>query len=39
MEGSLYAKYQLNSSSNFDTIPACDGQTDIIMTTAYTALA
>ena len=28
MEGSLCAKYQLDSSSRFDTTPACDGQTD-----------
>jgi len=28
VEGSLRAKYQLDSSSRFDTIPACDGRTD-----------
>jgi len=28
VEGSLRAKNQLDSSSRFDTIPACDGQTD-----------
>ena len=30
---------QLDSSSRFNTIPACDGQTDGHTTTAYTALA
>jgi len=28
LEESLHAKHQLNSSSRFGTIPACDGQTD-----------
>jgi len=28
MEGSLHARYRFDSSSHFDTIPACDGQTD-----------
>ena len=28
MEESLHADNQLDSSSRFDTIPACDGQTD-----------
>ena len=28
MEGSLHAKTQLDSSSRFDTVPACDGRTD-----------
>jgi len=28
MEGSLHSKNQLDSSSRFDTIPACDGRTD-----------
>ena len=28
MEGSLCAKNQLDSSSRFDTIPACDRRTD-----------
>jgi len=28
MEGSLHSENQLDSSSRFDTIPACDGRTD-----------
>ena len=28
MKGSLHAKNQLDSSSRFDTIPACDGRMD-----------
>jgi len=36
MEGSIRAKNQLDPSSRFVTIAACDGQTT---TTAYTALA
>jgi len=43
MEKSLHAKNQLDSSSRFDSIPACngrtDGQTDGRTTTANTALA
>ena len=41
MVGSLHAKTQLDPSSRFDTIPACDGQTDTHThkTTAYTVLA
>jgi len=41
VEGSLRAKYQLDSSDRFDTIPACDRWTDTnthdVMTMAYTA--
>jgi len=36
---SPHAKSQFDSSSRFDTTPACDGQTDGHTTTAYTALA
>ena len=32
-EGSPHDKYHLDSSSRFDTIPACDGQTDERMDT------
>ena len=39
MEGGLRAKNQLDSTSRFDTIPACDGRTDVHSTTACTALA
>ena len=37
VEGSLHAKNQLDSSSRFDTTPACDGQTDRHTTTASIA--
>ena len=39
VEGNLHAETQLDSSSRFDTVPACDRQTDGHTTTAYTALA
>jgi len=39
VEGSVRAKYQLDSSGHFDTIPACDGQTDGHTMTANTTLA
>jgi len=39
VEGSLRAKNKLDSSSRFNKIPVCDGQTDGHTTTATTALA
>jgi len=39
VKGSLHAKNQLDSSSHFNTIPACGRQTDRQTMTAYTALA
>jgi len=39
VEGSLHVKYQLDSSSRFDTTPACDGPTDGHTMTANIALA
>jgi len=39
VEESLGAKNQLDSSTRFDTISACGGQTDRHATTAYAALA
>ena len=39
VEGSLHVKNQLDSSSRFDTTPACDGRTDGHTMTANIALA
>jgi len=39
VEASLRAKNQLDSSSRFDKMPACDRRTDGHTTTAYNALA
>jgi len=39
VEGSVHAKYQLDSPGHFDTIPACDRQTDGHTMTANTTLA
>ena len=39
VEGSNHTQNQLDSSSRFNTIPACDGRADGHKTTAYTALA